>query len=310
MSVRPSSLNLARFCALSPVLSERFGHRNEATERGNDVDAQVTAELVDGVVAHDRDARAVLGWIADNLAGASELRAQQGVRLLDPDTGGLLTEGTPDLVAVSGDAVTVIDYKKREQMLAGRLATPDDNLQLHAYALAEVMRLDARAYVVTLLLFGDGEAEALSSEVYTPETWGPVLGAIRRIQDQQEENPRATTGAHCLACYPRAHCPAWLLPAAPAELEPLTKPGGLTAENRGRALLATIALEELAAKAKEALKADVAANGPIVVGDRKWAPVVMPGRAGVDTKALERDGLLEKYTRKGRPFEQHRWVKS
>lgn len=305
--IRPSSLSLARHCALAPVLSERYGHRNENTERGNAVDAQVTAELVDGVVAWDLDARACLDWIAENL-GARELRAQKGVRLLDPDTGGLLTEGTPDLVAISS-GITIVDYKKREQMLAGRLAAPDDNLQLHAYALAEALRLGAGAYTVILLLFGDGKVEALASQVYTPETWGPILDAIRRIQDQQEENPRATTGSHCLACYPRSHCPAWLLPAASGELEPLTKPGGLTVENRGRALLATIAMEELAEKAKELLKADVAANGPIVVGDRKWAPVLMPGRASVDSKALERDGLLSKYTKKGPPHTQHRWVK-
>jgi CRISPR/Cas system-associated exonuclease Cas4 (RecB family) len=227
--IRPSSLSIARYCQLAPALSERFPSRSEATDRGHDVDAQATAELRDGVVATDADARAIVEWVGRELGGQI-LQLQAPVALQDPDTGGLLTKGTADLVAHDPDwlSVCVVDFKKREQWLAGRLAAPDDNLQAHAYGLAVAIANNARHYNLCLLLFGDGEVEPMWSRRYDVEEWTPVLEEIRAIQDAQSADPKPTSGPHCLACYPRLHCPSWTLPAlqGPTELEPLTKPGG------------------------------------------------------------------------------------
>jgi hypothetical protein len=308
--IRPSSLSIARFCMLAPALSELWPSRNDAADRGNAVDGQFTGELRDGVVATDADARACIGWVAEHLAG-HEVMPQQRVRLLDPDTGGLLTEGTADLVAVRGDGpVVIVDLKKREQMLAGRLTEVDSNLQLHSYGLAEMLRLGHGAYQLCLLLFGDGEVEAQWSEIYTVHSWMPVLEEIRAIQDRQEANPKPTSGPHCLACYPRVHCPSWTLPAhqGPTELEPFTKPGGLTRENFGRALAAREALKDVVELVGEQLKAFADANGGKVPvgGGKAWGSVMSKGKASIDAKKLEADGLLEKYTRRGAPFPTYR----
>ncbi len=308
--IRPSSLSLARFCMLAPALSELWPSRSDATDRGNAVDGQFTGELRDGVVATDADARACIGWVAENLGG-HEVMPQQRVRLLDPDTGGLLTEGTADLVAVKSDGpVVIVDLKKREQMLAGRLTEVDSNLQLHAYGLAEMLRLGHGAYQLCLLLFGDGEVEAQWSEIYTVDAWTPVLEEIRAIQDRQEANPKPTSGPHCLACYPRMKCAAWTLPAhaEPTELEPFTKPGGLTVENFERALRVKAALTDTAKLVDAQLKAFVDANGGSVpVGPGKvYRPVWSKGKAGIDTEKLAADGLMEKYTKRGEPFPTYR----
>lgn len=307
--IRPSALTIAEDCDLAPVLAERFPTRSAATDRGGDVDGQATGELAGGPAATDPDARAIVSWVRRELDGR-ELHVQEAVALYDPDTGGLLTRGTPDIVAEALPiSVEVVDIKKREQYLAGRLLEPDRDLQTHAYSLARVQVTKARRYRKCLLLFGDGSVEALWSKWYEAPDWAPVLDRIRAIEMRQVSDPRGTAGPHCVRCYPRLHCPHWTLPAhtGPTELEPLTAPGGLTAENAGRALVATLALEEVAERAKEQLRAFVKEHGPIVVGDRKWGPIRMPGRVGVDTKALEAAGLYEKFSRRGAPFEQYRW---
>lgn len=310
--IRPSSLAIARFCQLSPVLSERFPHRSEATDRGSAVDAQASAAIAGGPEATDADAKAVTSWVAEALSG-HWTRVQVPVELYDPASGGLITKGTADLVAFREEDrhLTVLDFKKREQLYAGRLSEPDDNDQLHAYALGEALRLEADTYQTVLLLFGDGEVEARFSQVYDSRTWAPILERIRSIQLDQEDDPRPTSGDHCARCWPREHCPSWVLPAhqGPTELEALTTPGGLTLETAPRALMAVLALQEVVKKAKERLQGFARDNGgAIVVGDRRWAPVEMPGRPTADVKALEAAGLSQ-YVRRGAPYEQWRWGK-
>lgn len=326
--IRPSSLSIAKFCELAPVLSERFPSRNANTDRGSEVDAQVTAWLDGGPEPSDPDAKACMAWLnAQFPEGKWWLNSQRRVELRDPDTGALITAGTPDIVAREvGDRTNrvIVDLKKREQYGAGRLADPDDNDQLHAYALASTP--EGGSYRTCLLLFGDGQVEALWSKRYAAEggvcdtrdgavryeSWDPILARITAVNDRSGGEPKGTTGPHCGACYPRLHCPNWALPAhqGPTELAPLTAPGGITKDNAGKALLAVMAVEEVAAKARDQLKAWAAENGPIVVGGRQWGPVVMPGRMSVDTAALEAAGLYERFARVGRPFTQFRMTKA
>jgi hypothetical protein len=321
--IRPSSLTIAEHCDLAPVLSAEFPETNANIERGQLVDLQVSRELLGGAPATDYDAIACIDALSDAhlLHPWVTRHVQEKIALCDPATGATITEGTPDFAAVGGETesrlVVIVDFKKREQWLAGRVADPDQNLQLHAYALAWAIRSGATTYKMALLLFGEGEATMVWSRVYQVENSQTLLDRIKRIGEKRNVSkiggarPKATAGPHCLQCYPRLHCPSWTLPAHDGEtaLAPFTAPGGLTPENSGRALAAVMAIEEAAARAREVLKGYVAANGPIVVGDRTWGPAIMPGRkSGPSVADLEAQGLGH-LVKVGRPFEQWRLQK-
>lgn len=307
--IRPSSLKIGRYCSLAPVLSERFPDISSAATYGQDVDAKVMASLMTRVEAGNDDARACVEWINRELTDKGwTLHLQHRVRLYDLDTGGLLTEGTADILAVKGDEVIVVDLKKREQYWAGRLDDIDPDLQTHAYALAKAIAVGAKRYQKVFLLFGDGRAEAMWSRPYEEPEWGSIMEEIRQIELR---DVKATRGDHCMSCYPRQHCPSWLLPAEGVEgaLEPLSKPGGLTAENAGQALELYKRAEDLMQLVGEQLKDFARKNGGIVIGERKWAPVLMPGRKSANVAALEAAGLSE-YVREGGRFEQFRWMRA
>jgi hypothetical protein len=332
--VRPSSLSLAEHCELAPILAEEFPETNAAIERGNLVDREVARELLGGAAATDPDALACLEWLSrEGIVGAppvsegattlgsettgGHLFVQESISLAHPQTGEEITRGTPDIVWIKGGEVTVIDLKKREQQWAGRLPDVDRSLQLHAYGLAWAIRSGARSYKLAYLLFGDGDASGMWSGTYSASTWQSYLDRMMRIVDKSNATvargtkPRPTAGPHCAQCYQRIHCPSWLLPAHQGEtaLSPLSQPGGLTAENAGVALMAVMAIEEAAERAREILKAYATVNGPIVVGDRQWAPVLVQGRqSGPPVKELEAMGLSH-LIRNGKPFLQWRMGK-
>lgn len=313
--IRPSSLNIAQYCTLSPVLSEQYGRRTDESERGTEVDKAVTAVLKTppGQITEmpkDRDALACLRWIQDNvLAKGWKIRVQERVQVFDPDTGGLITHGTPDIVATLNDVVWVIDLKKREQYWAGLLANIDDDLQTHAYALGAVAETGAFCYMKSFLLFGDGEVDVKTSRLFGADD---LPGLYDKLKDMDSRPVRATTGEHCMRCYSREHCSAWLLPAyqGPSALEPFTKPEGLTKENAPLALDVVQAMKKAAEVAENLLKEYAKREGGIVVGDRRWACVQMPGRTSVNQAALEKDGLLEQYSKKGPPYESFRWLRA
>lgn len=318
--IRPSALSIAEHCQLAPVLAEEYPTTSDAIARGNLVDREVSRELLGGRAAEDADARACLARLrADGLAlGAWPLFVQEEISFCDPKTGALVTRGTPDIVEIQGDCVRVVDLKKREQWYAGRLTEPDQNLQLHAYGMAWAIRSGATSYALSMCLFGDGDASMLWSKVHQMANSSEMLDRIRRINERSGDitavgrpRPLPNAGPHCLQCYQRIHCPAWLLPAHEGEtaLTPLTSKGELTKDNAGRALCAVMALEEAASRAREVLKGFVLAEGPIVVGEREWGPVMMPGRkSGPSVGDLEAAGLVH-LIKEGRPFEQWRLQK-
>jgi len=302
--IRPSSLSIAKFCALAPVLSERYPTRNAGTDRGNAVDAQVTASLVSGAEPADADARACVEWFREQFpAPRYRIACQKRVTLRDPDTGAIITEGTADvLVHDTQDPVDyVVDLKKREQYDAGRLADPDENLQLHAYALASTA--EGRSYQTYLLLFGSGRAEPIPSKIYTAETWAPILTRIQEINERTGE-PRGESGEHCGQCYPRIHCPQWALRA----YRGLERNDVAFNDNNGADLLLEAkAMEERAARIRELAKHKVDTDGKgIRVGSQEYRRIMMSGQMTVDTAALERDGLYERYARVGRGFASYK----
>lgn len=317
--IRPSSLTLAEHCELAPVLASEYPETNANIERGNTVDREVSRELLGGDEATDPDAVACIAWLkTEGINGTAPLgflAVQETVGLCDPETGELITRGTPDIVFIWENRVYVIDLKKREQYFAGRLTDVDRSLQLHAYAQAWAIRAGATSYKLAYLLFGDGEASFLWSQVFEMAESRNFLDRMRRIVDKSNANaargtrPTPTMGPHCTQCYQRLHCPSWLLPAYEGEsgaLTVLTSPGGLTRDNAGTALMAVMAMEEMAEKAKEILKAFATDNGPIVMGDRQWGPVTMPAkRSGPTLKELEALNLTH-LIKPGKPFQSWR----
>lgn len=314
--IRPSSLNIARHCQLSPWLAQKFPETNEAIERGNEVDRQVCADLLGRGRASDPDAAACLRWLR---AHVHVDKVQEAVELYPegpPFSMDFVTRGTPDVVGVDSwdqTCLVVVDLKKREQYLAARLALPDDNLQLHAYAIGEAQRRGYPKYRTALLLFGEGDVEALWSKEYTRVEWLPILAEIENICAQEilghDSPPTGKAGPHCTDCYSRLHCPHWALVAQGVDsaLEPLSRPAEITPEVAGRAYLALKAHEDRIKRAKEILKGYrlVRGEGSVVVGDKQWGPTQQPGHRTADVAALERDGL-SKYIKKGQPYEQWR----
>ena len=295
--IRPSSLSIAKHCALSPVLSERYPSTSVATERGNAVDAQVTAWLqgaVNSDAPTDPDAGACIDWIRENFDG-SRVVAQGRVELMDLDTGALITGGTPDIVVRRGAETIVIDLKKREQYDSGRLADPDDNDQLHAYALASTP--EGGSYRLCLLLFGGGRVEPIwSKQAYTAENWAPILARIVEVNERRDPNPKGISGDHCAQCWPRIHCPHW---AKRTESDPDPADGPAL-------LLAAKASEENAKRWRELARDAVDYRGPFRVGAQEFRRIMVPGRVTVDSDALEQAGLYERFSRVGRAFPQYK----
>lgn len=312
--VRPSSLQIARHCQLSPVLNERYPHTNANIARGNEVDAQVTAWVSESKPPTDPAALDATRWIERHLELA---RAQVACDLVV--AGVPVTHGTADLVGRdTWDAglLIVADLKKRDQWIAGKLAQPDDNLQLHAYALAQALAHGFQRYRVVILLVGDETVQDVWSREYTSVEWTPILEEIQNICAQKPDDgkdPIGTAGDHCLNCYPRVHCGHWALPAyegGDSALAALSDTQGLTPVKRGRALLAIKAMRELCDRGEEILKAQQRAAGPgsVVIGEKEWRPTIQHGRKSADVAALEAAGLHQ-YVKQGPPFETWRLTK-
>ena len=315
--IRPSSLQLAEKCDLAAVLGARFPVTNANIERGITVETMVYEALQTGAGPLDPEAADCVRWIRAHI---EVLEVQTLVKLWDLDTNTVTTEGTPDIVGIdswSPDTLVIVDLKKREQLIAGRLAHIDDNLQLHAYAIAQVLHRAMKSYRTCFLTFGDGKAEAIWSRAYTCAEWLPILKRIRVIcarESQRGDNePLGKAGPHCTDCYSRVHCRHWALPAhqGPSVLEPFTRPGGITVENAGQGLLAIKALREIADRAEAQLQAFRELQGPgsVIVGEKTWEPIEVSGRPTADVASLRRAGLSE-YIKEGRPYKQWRLVRT
>jgi hypothetical protein len=315
--VRASALQVAEHCDLAATLAAEHPRTSADIETGRAVDAEACAELADGPKAKETDAQAVVWWVRHNLCG---VYVQEPVRVADPKTGEILSPGTPDVYGRligdveegNADRIVVVDIKKREQYYAGNLAPPDQNMQLHAYAIALAQKYQVRSYQTCLLLFGDGAVQELWSQTYTEPEWRPFLDRIRKIHEREkargDKRPVGQSGPHCLECYQRRHCPHWVLPATAPEsaLAPLALPGGLTAENSGRALLAWMQLGDLYEQVKPLLQEYALAKGGITVGEKVWGPISVRGRASASVKDLEAAGL-QSYIRHGEPSVRYGW---
>lgn len=326
--VRPSSLQLAELCALSSRLSVEYPTSHDVTRFGSAVDIQVSA-IAKGIATGDLaglpsdedilpETEKIIDWLERNYPiDQWEYHVQERVELLDPETGELLTAGTPDLLCLhrTKPLLVDIDWKKSGQMYAGHLKAPAENLQQLAYLTAAWLKLSEtrkieRAKIV--LAFWDLKGVHPREADITEDALTDVVVRVRDVPmvDLDKPRPEASVGEHCDHCYQRMHCHAHLLPAAiatqaglPAEYEEFIdkegKPIPLTAETAVRALTWMEKAKRVLAGAKKIYElvegnadAYTIQNGAVVVGEMAYGPLPVKGRrAGATVATLEAEGL-------------------
>jgi hypothetical protein len=329
--VRPSSLHLAEHCSLAPYLSVVYPASHANTRFGSSVDAQVSA-IVKAMSTGDyseapaeedlfTETSKIIDWLEANYPIEHwEYHVQERVELLDPETGEVLTAGTPDLLCLHRtDPVLVdVDWKKRGQMWAGHLPPPDENLQQLAYVAAAWLHFSQarkieRAKIVLACWDAKGVTPLESGDI-TEDRLYEIVSRIRAVPmiDLSGPRPEASVGDHCDHCYQRMHCPEHLIPATALVRMDLAvdafREAGAGDEPRADKLDADTAAQALgwieiakrrlsaAKKMVELVEANVDAyviqNGPVEVGEMVYGPMVVVGRrSGATVATLEEEGL-------------------
>lgn len=299
MPRRPSSLPLAEHCGLAAKLAEDNPTSSVYAEAGTEIHAEVAAWINHGRTPQHPKVRPLLVWTPP-----PGTRAEVPVRLVDPETGELITEGTTDVLVhhVDAEFVEVIDMKSGRPEFVEPAAT---NLQILSYALAAALELGAKSFQATLCFLDEKGPTWDRGPVIVEADWWPLLDRIRHAATRPAT---PTTGPHCDRCFSARHCPAYMLPAheGPSALAPFTAPGGLTTENAPRALEVVSALKEAVEAAEAQLKSLARSAGGIRVGSKVWGPTMRAGRRSVrveDVIAAGREDLVTA----GKPYEVFAW---
>lgn len=297
--IRPSLLQIAERCGLAPKLAADFPEASPAADRGSAIHAEIARALLGGTPPESREGLAACGWASKlDIAGV-----EVPVRLLDPETADVITEGTADIVAQEPEVLTVVDWK------TGRpenVAPADDNLQLLAYGLAAGLQADAPGFrVIAAFLDGD-KVTTDESRFYPAGTWWPLL---ERVKAAATRPPVATPGAHCGLCYQRAVCPSYRERAQTA-LALLPKNGAELALNDHTAaelMVRVKAVRDACDLAEEMAKAHVKSGGTVQADGMTWGPRMVAGRrSGPSVKELESTGLGH-LVKQGAPSERWEW---
>jgi hypothetical protein len=304
--VRPSGLQIAEKCSRGPWLSHRYPEENPATRHGKAVDDDVSRVLLEGGEATTKEGAALAAWVRNRFASTAKFFIQHKVQLVDPVTGELITEGTPDLLVLDGNRLVDVDWKKKGQLYAGYLEMPDNNLQQMAYAVGAGMEFNVEEVQIILACFDDKGITPIEGPVLEGSSWWPLIDRIKAIPhvDLEGAEPQANKGDHCDGCYQKMHCSAYLLPAmlekVPVELVPFAEPGtGLTSQEV-LAALEWLELADAAIKRAKALRdlcegqveTFARIHGPVRKGDKEWGPSPSNGqRRGPTLGELEAQGL-------------------
>lgn len=228
-----------------------------------------------------------------------------------------MTQGTPDCVWSEPDEVVVLDFKSGARA-EWTVPIPRENLQLAGYGIAYADEFGKSKMRLGIYLAAEVKWLWDLVDLDAPEgtsLWERVRAAA--LRDPEE----AVKGPHCSDCWVRLRCRAHLLPILSAgdratALEPLGEAVGLVEPRKlMRLLQACQAMESIAEKGKEWLKAYVKERGPIVVDGKAWGPTEVKGREGTSVKALKEAGLYDRAVavgavKQGPPTFQHRWKKA
>jgi hypothetical protein len=276
---RPSGMATAEQCALSPWLAARHQFLKPEMGTGSDVDGEITASLRGGPAPKSLAAMEIVAWVRRTFPADSALFPQRHVRLEDQEMGELLSEGDADLVVVADRDVHVADWKKKGQLWAGYISSPDAHPQQLAYGLGAALELNAAAFTVHHVFFNgpdDDNIEPRSSRRYPVEEWPALLARFRAMPDVDLDGPEppATEGEHCNTCWQQRWCSARLLPAhkGPSALEPFTK--GLTPERLPEAIDVLERFDKATKLASEKAWAQVEGlvklHGPVRAGGKEY----------------------------------------
>lgn len=297
---RPSSLNVP--CAESAALGEKYPTTSDAALNGT-----TTHVGIHEGKPVTPEARTALEYIAKrNVIGQ-----ERKVKLVDPESGEVLTEGTADVLFDDPDEhgdplLEVGDFKTSRPEF---VTPPDENNQLHAYGLAAALEMGRERYTVSLL-FLDGERihVAQSRVVEGADFWA----MLDRVRKECQRPSGANPGAHCSGCFQRTVCGVYreraalaltLLPKAPHDLT-------LNDETATALVLRARAVREACDLAEELAKAHVQAGGKVEADGKSWGPTQVNGRkSGPSVKELESQGLGH-LVKQGQPFTKWEWRRS
>lgn len=325
MTARASMLPVLQYCGYVAELAERFPVGLRASLKGTYLHAVISRDPkaavlrerltdeekaeVDGAVAPTPLIFEAEGWAIPPLMwedGEQEwgFGMSKGGALVPEKEATLYTGHIDNLWNVKPLSLAVIaDLKTGSSTAPGGAMS----LQLVAYGFAAAEKLRAR-YFATAVWYSHRERGywAFGDIVDTQSEYG--LELWHRVVAAATAERTAIKGEHCLeACFNRANCGHWLLPDMP-KLEALQKPEP-TSEELSAAIVEYESLKELTKKAEAILKAHAKDKGGIQGKRGVWGPVECQGKSGIDKAALERDGLLEKYTGKGEPYTMYTWRK-
>ena len=326
--VRPSSLHLAEQCSRAPWLSTKYPASQAATRFGSAVDKQVTIILscmlvgdTDNLPTEEEllpETSKILEWLeATYPVEQWQYFVQEKVTLRDPETGEVLTAGTPDLICLhrTEPRFVDVDWKKLGQLWAGHLPPPDENLQQLAYVAAFWLetaqsRPIEQAKIVLACWDAMGVMPQESGDI-REDRLREVVERVRAVPkvDVDGPQPEAAVGEHCDHCWSRMHCDAHLLPMAVAIKAGLPAPFAeftdqpITVATTVKALGWLEGADRVLREAKKIrdlvesnVDAFVMQNGPVEVDAMMYGPVISkPRRMGatVETlKAIGREDLI------------------
>jgi len=340
--VRPSSLALAESCSLAPFLSTIYPESHENTRKGSAVDKQASIVLSCIAVGDMNnlpteedllpETAKILDWLEQNYPLEQwEWHVQEKVTLLDPETGEMLTAGTPDLMCLhrTEPRFVDVDWKSRGQRWAGHLKGPEENLQQLAYVTAAWLKYAATRKIerskIILAFWDDSGVYPEESPDITEDMLTPIVVRVRAVPpiDIAGPRPEASVGGHCDHCYQRMHCHAHLLPPAVATQAGLSAAFGemfeqaLTKDDVVKALSWLEGAKRVLSEAKKIVEliegnvdVFVTQNGPVTVEAMTYGPVLAKGkRAGATVKTLEAEGLT-RLIRQGDDKVTCKWYKA
>jgi len=296
--IRPSALAMADLCAHSAELAERFPQSSAAAERGTEWHQRL--ERVIRGQARDPKLEAIVA----SFPAYVRIEAEVKVRLVDPDTDDLITEGTSDVVLTHEDGtLTIIDFKTGQHR--------DYTLQLEAYGISLALERKAPAFRWGVAYLDEDEVR-LSEWYRAGDHYWTVLDRVKKAASGDRSRP--VVGAWCHGCFQRKHCSAWLLPAAPDALVPyVQKPKELTVDKAIVGLRLVAALREMADVAEAHIR-DFAREHEIREGGQVYAPGPKRGREYVPVSELPSDLRAELASRglirRSRDSEEWRWRKA
>ena len=312
--IRPSALQLAQNCTMSAHLAVLFPETNEWANRGTGFHLEIKTG-----VAVSSEAKLALSWLLALVARNHHklIGKELKVRVEDPEDGHLITEGTVDAAAEHAPPgeepiLLVVDWKSGHKAY---VTDPDENLQLHAYALGMAIALGYTRYQLVVVFLREEGVEEVRSKVIEGDSQWVMLERIKDIQGRQ---PEANPGPWCHDCWQSEVCPSFrervklaltLLPSYEEIAEAIKTKVQLTNEQATELVMRCQNIMDACKLAKEMVEAHVLRGGKVTANGKVWGPTQMPGRASADLDALRRDGL-EKYIKVGQPFARFGWRKA